>query len=212
MHSLARELIRTGALEFGSFITKSGRTSPYFINTSKFYESTILRRIASEINKLLVKDTIADTDFFGPAYKGIALAAAACMQASDSMPQSRFAFFRKEAKKHGEGGLLVGSLRAGKPLVVIEDVLTGGTALRQTLEQLHTSSIDAEIKCVIVVIDRQEVGQKISAQKEVSKLYNCPCLSITNIDALINEIETWKEKPPGYNREAIDSYRKTYGS
>ncbi len=212
MKTLAHELIRTKALRFGNFETKSGRISPYFINTGNLYESLILRQIAEKTAMILADQKISDVDFFGPAYKGIALAAAACMNLSQAMPKSRFAFFRKEKKQHGEGGTLVGSLRDGKPLVIIEDVLTGGTALRQTHGELKQAFPNRSTACVIIVLDREEVGQKISAKKEVEALYGCPCFCITNVSSLISEIDSWKEKPPGYNREAIESYRQKYGS
>ncbi len=212
MESLAQELVHTGALQFGSFETKSGRLSPYFINTGKLYKSLVLQKIAKQTLMILADKQIGDVDFFGPAYKGISLAAVTCMAAAELMPESGFGFFRKEKKEHGEGGLFVGSLRDSKPLVIIEDVLTGGTALRQTHKQLRSSGLNKQAACVVVVLDRQEIGQKVSAKKEVEDLYGCPVCCLASIDSLIHEIEGWKEKPPGYDREAIDNYRKQYGA
>jgi orotate phosphoribosyltransferase len=173
MESLAQELVHTGALQFGSFETKSGRLSPYFINTGKLYKSLVLQKIAKQTLMILSDKQIGDVDFFGPAYKGISLAAVTCMAAAE---------------------------------------LTGGTALRQTHKQLRSSGLNKQAACVVVVLDRQEIGQKVSAKKEVEDLYGCPVCCLASIDSLIHEIEGWKEKPPGYDREAIDNYRKQYGA
>ena len=161
---------------------------------------------------ILEDNKVVDADFFGPAYKGIALATAVCMQVADKMPHSKFAFFRKEKKLHGEGGQMVGSLRGNAPLVIIEDVLTGGTALRQTHAELKSANIQNKVACVLVVLDRQEKGQGILAKKEIEALYGCPCIALTNIEELISELETWNELPDGYDNAAINSYRAEFCS
>ena len=105
---------------------------------------------------------------------------------------------------------MVGSLRPAKPLVLIEDVLTGGTALRQTHAELKAGNIQNNVVCVLIVLDRQEKGREVLAKKEIEELYGCPCIALTNIEALIAELESWENLPDGYDKETVEKYRTEY--
>ncbi len=200
--------IAAKALTFGTFTLKSGRESPYFFNAGKFYQGAALASLSR-----CYADAIADRapDFkvlYGPAYKGIVLAAAtSCALADRHNRDVPYAYNRKEAKAHGEGGVLVGAPLDGKVLI-IDDVITAGTAIRESLEIIGAAG--AEVAGVVVGLDRQERGQgKLSAIQEVEQHYGFPVISIVTLDDIVEYLHT--KKVEGANLGAIENYRRQFG-
>lgn len=208
-------LLTSGALKFGEFKTKSGRLSPYFINTGAFDHGKVLRDVASCYAELIHSHYKTDIHLYGPAYKGITLAAATAMELSSmSDAEVPFTFNRKEAKDHGEGGVFVGrSLRPSQSVIIIEDVMTGGTSIRETMGLLRPR--DISIRAVVIGIDRQERGTgSKQASQEVQTDYNCPVLSILTIDEIVKAL--WNTERLGrvwiddHIKSKIDEYRSEW--
>lgn len=195
-----------GVLKFGEFQLKSGRTSPYFFNTGLFNTGAKLSKLGEFYAQALMHSGIKPDILFGPAYKGIPLVGAtsiayAKMTASD-IP---FAFNRKEAKDHGEGGELVGSSLKGKVLIV-DDVITAGTSVRESVDIILRAG--AEPIGVLIALDRQEKAQSgLSANQEVMECFKIPVVSIINLENIIGYIEM---NATG-QLDAIIKYRQLYG-
>lgn len=196
------------ALKFGEFITKAGRTSPYFFNAGLFDNGASLFALARLYAQRIIDSDIEFDMLFGPAYKGITLAAATAMALSEKGRNVPFAFNRKEAKDHGEGGCLVGAPLKGKVLI-IDDVISAGTSVRESMAILRQNNIQAS--GVIVALDRMEteVNSDLSAIDKVQKEYNIPVVSIATLDQLIEVIEQNDQFKPYLN--AIMDYRSRYG-
>lgn len=214
-------LLKSEVLKFGEFVTKSGRISPYFFNTGNIDTGLILSE-AAKVYAHTLQEKFGDkpTNLFGPAYKGIPL----CVSVSEKLAgllrrDVSFTYNRKEAKDHGEGGTLVGhSYMPGDKVVIVEDVLTGGTSIRETMDLFK--NIDVEVIGAIVGIDRQEKGKNedssLSARKEVEKEYGIPVVSIVDLDKIIDSLygqeflgKVWIDDEI---KENIDAYRKKYGA
>jgi orotate phosphoribosyltransferase len=212
-------MVEAGVLTFGSFTTKSGRATPYFINTGNYRTGTHMHKLGSFYAEAILASIGADFNvLFGPAYKGIPLAAAASIALSQQHARDvSICFNRKELKDHGEGGSLVGhKLRDGDRVLIIEDVTTAGTSIRETVPILQ-SAADIRLAGLIVSVDRQEKGTgDKSALQEIRESFAMPTASIVNLDEIVAYL---------YNREingsiilgddikaAIDAYRKQYGA
>jgi len=195
-------------LRFGSFTLKSGRVSPYFFNAGAFDTGARLAALGG-----FYADAIAaaDLDFdvmLGPAYKGIPLAAATAMKLSDAHGRDvPWCFNRKEAKDHGEGGLFVGAEPRGR-LLVIDDVITAGTAIREVIALVE--GLDAHVASVVVAVDRRERGTgDLSAIQEVERDHGIAVRSIVSFDDVIEYLEQsgrFAEHLP-----AVRAYRERYG-
>ena len=177
--------IEMNVLQFGSFKLKSGRQSPYFFNAGLFNTGESIAALGQYY---------ADTNFdmiFGPAYKGIPIATSTASALSRKYNTNKpFAYNRKEQKKHGEQGLIVGSKVKGKVLI-IDDVITAGTAVKEAYQLIKSSG--ANVAGLVVSIDRQEIGSSNkSAIQELQENLNIPVVSIANLQDLINHIETSK--------------------
>ncbi len=202
---LALEL---GVLRFGDFTLKSGRQSPYFFNVGLFstgYAAAKLGRYyAAAINEAGVEFDM----LFGPAYKGIPLATlAAAALAEHYDVDVPYAFNRKEAKAHGEGGSIVGAPLSGRVLIV-DDVITAGTAVREAVSLIHDAG--AEVAGLVISLDRQEVGRDArSAVQELEQTLRIPVISIVSLEDLVDLLEESKEY--GEHLEAVLAYRKRYG-
>lgn len=210
-------LLEAEVLRFGSFQTKSGRMSPYFFNTGKFDSAHKLSLVAELYADLIVDRFGPEVDnLFGPAYKGISLAVATAQALSKKVGHDvSFTFNRKETKAHGEGGGLIGYQYQGKEkIVIIEDVITGGTSLNETVPLLRPYGGD--ILGFVVGIDRQErgLGSK-SAMVEVSERWGLPGASILTVhqivEALDRKVFHGKVWIDGEARKHIDDYRLLYG-
>ena len=200
--------ISSGALKFGQFELKSGRTSPHFFNAGEFYTGNALAALGRCYASAIVESGIEFDVLFGPAYKGITLAAATSIALSEhhgiNVP---YCFNRKEAKAHGEGGTLVGAPLQGKVLI-IDDVITAGTAIREVMSIVE--QVGAQAAGVVIGLDRKERGKTDkSAIQEVEKEFKIPVASIIDIDDILQYL---KAKPEHNDLVAqIDSYRQQYG-
>ena len=178
----------SGVLRFGDFTLKSGRQSPYFFNTGLFDTGAKLTRLASAYARRIVDSGLEFDILYGPAYKGIPLAAATSIAlAAEHGRDLPFAFNRKEAKDHGEGGVIVGRALSGSVLI-IDDVITAGTSVRESVEIIRAAG--AEPAGVVIALDRQERGiDGRSAVAEVIQRFGCPVLSVVTLDDLILVLE-----------------------
>ncbi|KAF2805848.1 orotate phosphoribosyltransferase-like protein [Mytilinidion resinicola] len=196
--ALLQSCLSANALKFGTFTLKSGRTSPYFFNAGLFHEGHLLRSISnafahtlhhSELSPQAPGAAPAFDILFGPAYKGIPLASTALLKLCD-IDETRYgglsySFNRKEAKDHGEGGNIVGAPLAGKRVVIIDDVITAGTAIREAIEIIKVQG--GELVGIVVAFDRMErVGDgEGSAIGEVRRQYGVSVLSILSLDDVV---------------------------
>jgi orotate phosphoribosyltransferase len=201
--------LRKGNLRFGSFTLKSGRTSPYFFNAGGFDDGASLGELATCYAAAIVESGIEFDMLFGPAYKGIPLAAATAIalhgQHGRNVP---YAFNRKEAKDHGEGGTIVGAPLAGRVLV-IDDVISAGTSMRESIGIIEAAG--AQTAGIAIALDRQERGAgERSAAQEVAVQYGIPCISIAGLDDLISYLEANASGDIDLN--AIQQYRERYGT
>lgn len=200
--------INSGALKFGRFELKSGRTSPHFFNAGEFYTGNALAALGRCYASSIVDSGIEFDVLFGPAYKGITLAAATSVALAEhhgiDVP---YCFNRKEAKAHGEGGTLVGAPLRGKVLI-IDDVITAGTAIREVMSIVE--QVGAQAAGVVIGLDRKERGTSDkSAIQEVQDQFNIPVASIIDIDDILQYLKTKPEKSKVV--ADIDKYRQQYG-
>ena len=215
-----RFALGAGVLRFGSFRTKAGRDSPYFFNAGLFDDGERLGALAEFYAKRLLR---AERDgecafdmLFGPAYKGITLASATAVALARAGRNVSFAFNRKEAKDHGEGGTLVGAPLKGR-VVIVDDVISAGTSVRESVELIRAQG--ATPAAVLIALDRQERGgtadapTATSAAQEVQRLYGIPVLSIGSLEDLLGFLEAGDAQaaPHAAHREAISAYRARYG-
>jgi orotate phosphoribosyltransferase len=193
---------------FGEFTLKSGRTSPYFFNAGKFQTGDTLAKLGAAYANSIVDSGIEYDILFGPAYKGIPLAAATAVQlANHHGIDTPWAFNRKEAKAHGEGGSIVGAALKGKRVLIIDDVITAGTAIREVMSILE--SCEAPCAGVCIGLDRAEKGKaEKSAIQEVEDDFNIPVVSIITIDDIISWLEERSESTLVAN---MKQYRESYG-
>lgn len=208
--------LKEGVLRFGSFVTKSGRTSPYFFNAGLFNTGASVGKLAQFYAQALVDSKLPFDMLFGPAYKGIPLATATSVAlASHARLQGRdvpFAYNRKEAKDHGEGGVLVGAPLKGK-VVIIDDVITAGTSVRESVEIIRAAG--AEPCAVLIAMDRMERAgpdgalSPHSAVQEVQQRYGLPVVSIASLTDILALLE--KNAEFAEHREAVLAYRERYG-
>ena len=199
--------LEQGVLKFGRFVTKSGRTTPYFFNAGLFSTGSSLERLAQFYAKAILASGIRFDMLFGPAYKGIVLAATAAVALAREGRDVPFAYNRKESKDHGEGGKLVGAPLSGRVLIV-DDVLTAGTAVGESLAVI--SSQGATPAGVVISLDRMERGAgELSAIQEIEKRHGIPVVSIATLDDLLGFLGDKAEFRN--DLEAIREYRQRYG-
>lgn len=207
-HDFIDFAIKCNVLRFGEFTLKSGRTSPYFFNAGLFNTGAMLAKLG-RFYAQAISDSKVDYDvLFGPAYKGIPLAAATAIALAERQQLDiPYAFNRKEAKTHGEGGSIVGSELAGK-ILIIDDVITAGTAIRESMEIIAAHG--ATPAGVVIALDRQEKGQaEKSAIQEVEEEYRIPVLSIIKLEQLIQYLSKSDENKQYLS--AVQAYRDRYG-
>lgn len=200
-------IMQAGVLKLGEFKLKSGRTSPYFFNAGLFNTGGQLAKLAKGYASEIIDKRISFDVLFGPAYKGIPLAAttSTCLATEFNLDKP-YAFNRKEAKTHGEGGNIVGHPLTGE-ILIIDDVITAGTAIRESIDLINSQG--AKPAGVIVALDRMEKGQgELSAIQEVERDYGIPVFSIINMQDIIHYLE--KAGDTTY-LEAMKNYRDKYG-
>lgn len=222
--------LSSNILTFGTFTLKSGRQSPYFFNCGLFSTSRLARAISRSYALTLASQVANDPSFsfdvlFGPAYKGIPIAASTCCALGDLDEQKYanvgYSFNRKEAKDHGEGGLLVGESLKGKKVVIIDDVMTAGTAIREAVSIIKSQG--GELVGIVVALDRQEKGtsqsekegkgddgsKRPSTVEQVRKDTGVPVLAVLT---LADVIEGVKGMASQENVQAMEQYIQKYGS
>ncbi|NJD88488.1 MAG: orotate phosphoribosyltransferase [Betaproteobacteria bacterium] len=200
--------IRTGVLRFGEFRTKAGRLSPYFFNAGLFHDGASLGELSRYYAQAALASGIAFDLIFGPAYKGITLAAATAVALAQLGHNVPFSYNRKEAKDHGEGGNIVGAPLAGRVLI-IDDVISAGTSVRESEAMIRAAG--AVPAGVLIALDRQERGQgELSAAQEVSRNHGIPVTAIATLDDVL---ATLRGRADSNDRiAAIEAYRRQYGA
>ena len=212
MQAYQRDFIRfaieRGVLRFGQFTLKSGRVSPYFFNAGLFDSGLALARLGRFYAAAVVDSGIAFDVLFGPAYKGIPLAATTAVALAEHHQRDLpWCFNRKEAKDHGEGGSLVGAPLAGKVLIV-DDVITAGTAIREVMQIIQAQG--AQAAGVLIALNRQERGQgELSAIQEVERDFGMPVVSIVSLELVLEYLADDAELKQYL--PAVQAYRAEYG-
>lgn len=196
------------ALNFGEFTLKSGRVSPYFFNAGLFSSGTALAALGRCYAHAIVQSGVEFDVLLGPAYKGIPLAAATAIALADHFDRDvPYAYNRKEAKDHGEGGIIVGAPLQGK-ILIIDDVITAGTAVREVMSIIADNG--AEPAGVVIGLNRQERGQgELSAIQEVEQQYAVPVVSIVDLGQIIDFLSAQPDQTE--NVVKISDYRQQYG-
>ncbi|MDW5375839.1 orotate phosphoribosyltransferase [Halomonas sp. HP20-15] len=207
--------IEQGVLKFGEFTLKSGRVSPYFFNAGLFKSGAALARLGRCYAQAIVDSGLKADVLFGPAYKGIPLGTATAVALAEYHGRDLpFAFNRKEAKTHGEGGQIVGAELTGRVLI-IDDVITAGTAIGEVMTLIESAGASAA--GVVIALDRQECGQidgemtSHSAIQEVEARYAMPVISIVTLDQVLAYLEQYAGSELQPHAEAIRDYRARYG-
>lgn len=196
-----------GVLRFGEFVTKAGRQTPYFFNAGLFNDGESLGRLGRFYAEALLASGLSCDQLFGPAYKGIILAAVTAVALAEKGQNLPFSFNRKEAKDHGEGGMVVGASLRGRVLIV-DDVITAGTSVRESVELIRAHG--ATPAGVLIALDRMERGRgERSAVQEVSEDFGIPVIAIATLENLMCFIGDRAELAPF--KDAVNSYRKCYG-
>ena len=206
-------MVENGVLKFGEFTLKSGRKAPYFINTGKYKSGEQLSKLGEYYAQCIADNKIDADTLVGPAYKGIPLAVTTAVSLYSKFGKDlNYCFDRKEVKDHGEGGLFVGKqLEDGERVILIEDVMTSGKALREMLPKLKQAA-NVEIAGMVISVDRMERGleSSLSAVQEVYKEFGVKVYSIVTMSDIIKAIEEGVIEGKEY-LEKMKEYRKTYG-
>ena len=207
--------VEAGALRFGEFTTKAGRQSPYFFNAGVFADGASLGRLAQFYARAILASGVEFDMLFGPAYKGIVLASAVAVELARLGVNKPFAYNRKEAKAHGEGGALVGAPLQGKVLIV-DDVMSAGTAVRQSITLIEAAGAHAH--AVAVALDRQEKatedGQTVnhSAVQYVRETLGMPVVTIARLADLLDYLKDSGQTDLGTHHARVAAYRDQYGA
>ena len=206
--SFIKFMVDCGVLTFGEFTLKSGRKAPYFINCGNYKTGGQLARLGEYYAECIVDNKIPVETLFGPAYKGIPLAVSAVVALSNKFGiDVSYCFDRKEAKDHGEGGVLVGAPLQGRVLI-IDDVISAGTSVRESVQLIKAEG--AVPAAVAIALDRMEKGSgEQSAVQEVEQQYNLPVITIANLSDLLSLLEANAE----FNQHLapVQAYRERYG-
>lgn len=208
-------LVRSGALTFGSFTTKSGRATPYFINTGRFDTGAKIDQLGAFYAEHIVRHQLEFDALFGPAYKGIPLCVATAAALHRTFDREvGFCFNRKEAKQHGDGGDMVGMpLRPGMRVVLVEDVITAGTTLNEVLPVLRAREV--QVSAVVIAVDRCERGSGAqSAVAEAHERHGVPILPLLTAYELLDRLRAGSVQGVSVDDaqlERIGQYLATYG-
>jgi orotate phosphoribosyltransferase len=206
--------VEAGVLRFGEFKTKAGRLSPYFFNSALFDDGAKLARLAEFYARRLLASGCAFDMLFGPAYKGITLAAATAMALAQLGHNVPFAFNRKEAKAHGEGGMLVGAALRGRA-VIVDDVITDGASKRESVDMIRAAG--GEPAAVLIALDRMERGgpddnlSAHSAVEDFERDYGLPVISIATLTDLLQYLQSNADATLSAHFGRVAAYRERYG-
>ena len=201
--------VTQGVIRFGEFKTKAGRLSPYFFNAGLFNDGTSLSKLCGYYAQAIESANIPFDMLFGPAYKGIVLAVGVAMSLAQEHHQNRpFAFNRKEAKDHGEGGTIIGAPLKGRVLI-IDDVISAGTSVRESVEIIRNQG--AQPAAVVLALDRMERGltSDLSAVQEVERDFGIPVISVASLADLIVFLNSQSNLQSDLS--AVKTYREQYG-
>ena len=217
-HEFIEFAVAQNVLRFGEFKTKAGRLSPYFFNAGLFYDGASLAQLANGYADVLIdrmQQGLAFDALFGPAYKGITLASATAMALAQKGHNVPYAYNRKEAKDHGEGGVLVGAPLAGQRVVIVDDVISAGTSVRESVEMLHAAG--ATPVAVLIALDRMEksgtateVGE-FSAVQSVEHEFGIPVFAIATLRDLMTYLDAQSSPELTQYQTAVKQYRAQYG-
>jgi orotate phosphoribosyltransferase len=206
--------LQSEVLAFGEFKTKAGRLSPYFFNAGDFNDGAKLGALGKFYARALLDSGISFDMLYGPAYKGITLAASTAIALAHFGKNAPFAYNRKEAKDHGEGGLLVGAKLAGN-VVIIDDVISAGTSVRESVELITQSG--AKPCAVLIALDRMErsgnaveIGDS-SAVQAVQKDFGIPVIAIANLKDLLQYLNQTEDSTLKEHLPKVRTYREKYG-
>ncbi|MBE5752694.1 MAG: orotate phosphoribosyltransferase [Clostridiales bacterium] len=207
-------MVENGVLRFGEFTLKSGRKAPYFINTGNYKTGKQLAKLGEYYATCIVENGLDAETLVGPAYKGIPLSVTTAIALFNKYEKElNYCFDRKEVKDHGEGGLFVGQqLKDGEKVIIIEDVMTSGKALREILPKLQAAA-NVEVVGMIISVDRMEkaLNSELSAVKEAKKEFGIDVYSVVTMTDIISAIE--KGVIDGKEHlEAMYAYRSQYGA
>ncbi|MDP9045797.1 MAG: orotate phosphoribosyltransferase [Pseudomonadota bacterium] len=206
--------VEAGVLRFGEFTTKAGRRSPYFFNSALFDDGAKLARLAEFYARRLLASRLEFDMLFGPAYKGITLAAATAVALAGLGRSVPFAFNRKEAKAHGEGGTLVGAAVRGR-IVIVDDVITDGASKRESVELLRQAG--GSPAAVLIALDRKERGGSAdalssrSAVEDFERDYGLPVMSIATVEDLLAYLGSNADPMLREHFSRVGAYRDRYG-
>jgi len=209
-------MVRANVLTFGDFTTKSGRKTPFFINTGRYRTGEQMNRLASFYADAIIERGVEFDLLFGPAYKGIPLVVAVAMELARRGKDVPFCFNRKEAKDHGEGGLLVGHApQPGDRVLIIEDVTTAGTSIRETVPLLRAAA-DVELAGLVVSVDRMERGTgRLNALSELRDEFSMQTFAIVTIEEIASYLRgrevDGKVVLTDALFEQVQAYRAQYG-
>ena len=216
--SLKRKFIRLAldnqVLQFGDFILKSGRQSPYFFNAGLFYDGDALRQVGQCYAQLLLDNQVDCQHLFGPAYKGFPLATATAIALAEKGQHTKVTFDRKEVKDHGEGGIIVGAPLKGR-VVIVDDVISAGTSVRESVAMIAAAG--ATPCAVLIALDRMErsgdavqIG-KFSAVQDVQNEFGIPVLAIANLQDLLGFLQASSDPSLQTFLPAVEAYGAKYG-
>jgi orotate phosphoribosyltransferase len=206
--------LAAGVLRFGEFKTKAGRLSPYFFNAGGFDDGAKLGRVGEFYARRLLASGVEFDMLFGPAYKGITLAAAVAVELARLGRNVPFAFNRKEAKDHGEGGLMVGAPLRGR-VVIVDDVITDGAAKRESVQLIRAQA--AQPAAVLIALDRMERAgtegalSAHSAVEEFTREFGIPVLAVATLPDLLHYLTVTSDTTLAPYRDAVSAYRARYG-
>ncbi|EPY49330.1 orotate phosphoribosyltransferase Ura5 [Schizosaccharomyces cryophilus OY26] len=206
---LLHRAIENKVLKFGTFTLKSGRQSPYFFNSGNFTHGADLSALGNSYAETIISMNVDFDVLFGPAYKGISLAAVTAAKLYEKTGKScGFAYNRKEAKSHGEGGNLVGAEMEGKRVLLLDDVITAGTAIREAISFLEPKHV--QLAGIVLLLDRQERVEAAVNESTIGKLkkeYSVPISSILTLDDIV---EFTRSELSTTESDAMDAYRTQY--
>ncbi len=207
--------VSAGVLRFGDFVTKAGRNSPYFFNAGLFNDGARLGKLAEFYAQTMLEADVEFDMLFGPAYKGITLASATAVALAAKGKNVPFAYNRKEAKDHGEGGTIVGAKLAGR-VVIIDDVISAGTSVRESVHMIRDQG--AQPCAVLIALDRMEKSgaegalSALSAVQEVEQSFGIPVIAIANLNDLFSYLsEPGAQTELAQFKDAVAAYRQRYG-
>lgn len=204
--SFIQMAIDSNVLKWGEFTLRSGRVSPYFFNAGLFYSGAVLKKLGQFYADIFLKQKLSEKNLFGPAYKGLPLATSTAIALAERGTDVDVTFNRKEVKTHGEGGKLMGAPLKGKRVVMIDDVITAGTAFRESKALIEAAG--GKLTAVLIALDREERGLSQQSTLDEIKAQGVQVFSVITLNDLIKYLEKKSEKN---QLERVLAYKKYHG-